>query len=67
MSEETEAFCPSCGDNSIEEDVCSSCGFSLGTILTCPYQNNNNTCQKTRANCNIKNMDWEVCLLEEDQ
>lgn len=69
MSEDTKAFCPSCGENSIEEDVCSSCKFSLGTILHCPQKQVNGHCSKTKSLCNIKDMSWEVCEIfrgEED-
>lgn len=36
-----KAFCPSCGKIDIKEDVCDSCGFSLGTILHCPQKQAN--------------------------
>jgi len=61
MSEDTRAFCPSCGEIDIKEDTCGSCGFSLGTILTCPQKQVNGTCSKTKITCGVEDMSWEVC------
>ena len=56
-----KAFCPSCGKIDIKEDVCDSCGFSLGTILHCPQKQTNGNCSKTKTPCSIEDMSWEVC------
>lgn len=65
MSEDKDiqAFCPSCGGNSMPEDTCTVCGFSLGSVLKCPYRKDNSICDKTDTSCSLSNnnLDWETC------
>jgi len=61
MSKELQSFCPNCGETTLGEDTCDSCGFSLGSVLKCPHKEANAICGKTRTGCSISNMDWEIC------
>ena len=57
--------CPNCPDGYLGEDenVCLSCGFTLGSVLTCPNKSLDSKCRKSGEPCHILDLGWETCSL----